>query len=220
MGVERNIRIVIITLMVAMAGIGVANASSNLVTNGGFEEPVVSGDWALFASIPGWTEMSASQLELQRSVSTWLPYEGNQYMEMDAMGSTTIYQDIATVPGMTYKLSFAFSPRPGVDDNVLQISWNGIVKDTLSESSSDSANTAWTVHMYDLTATQTPTRLEFKNLDASDRLGTFLDAVILTKTDTTNGATNDTNIPEFPTVALPILAVIGLMFMFQRRKGK
>jgi len=26
-------------------------------------------------------------------------------------------------------------------------------------------------------------------------------------------------IPEFPTVALPIVGVIGLMFLFQRRKG-
>jgi hypothetical protein len=28
-----------------------------------------------------------------------------------------------------------------------------------------------------------------------------------------------TQIPEFPTVALPVIAVIGLMFLFQRRKG-
>ena len=28
------------------------------------------------------------------------------------------------------------------------------------------------------------------------------------------------DIPEFPTIALPALAVIGLMFLFQRRKGK
>jgi hypothetical protein len=27
-------------------------------------------------------------------------------------------------------------------------------------------------------------------------------------------------IPEFPTVAIPVIAVIGLMFLFQRRKGK
>lgn len=27
-------------------------------------------------------------------------------------------------------------------------------------------------------------------------------------------------IPEFPTVALPVIAVIGLLFIFQRRKGK
>lgn len=27
-------------------------------------------------------------------------------------------------------------------------------------------------------------------------------------------------IPEFPTVALPVIAVICLMFLFQRRKGK
>jgi hypothetical protein len=31
---------------------------------------------------------------------------------------------------------------------------------------------------------------------------------------------SDEEIPEFPTVALPILSIIGLMFLFQRRKGK
>ena len=30
---------------------------------------------------------------------------------------------------------------------------------------------------------------------------------------------NDGSIPEFPTVALPVIAVIGLMFLLQRRKG-
>ncbi len=35
------------------------------------------------------------------------------------------------------------------------------------------------------------------------------------------GTTSTTpGIPEFPTISLPIIAVIGLMFMFQRRKGK
>ena len=27
-------------------------------------------------------------------------------------------------------------------------------------------------------------------------------------------------VPEFPTIALPVLAIIGLMFLFQRKKGK
>lgn len=30
----------------------------------------------------------------------------------------------------------------------------------------------------------------------------------------------ENGIPEFPTVAMPIITVIGLMFLFQRRKGK
>ncbi|TFH38506.1 MAG: PEF-CTERM sorting domain-containing protein [ANME-2 cluster archaeon] len=36
--------------------------------------------------------------------------------------------------------------------------------------------------------------------------------------DSGSGNTND--IPEFPTVALPVIAVLGLMFLFQKRKGK
>lgn len=49
--------------------------------------------------------------------------------------------------------------------------------------------------------------------------GTNIPGVILGGyTDNTGDCTNA--IPEFPTVALPIIAVMGLMFMFQRRKGK
>jgi len=33
-------------------------------------------------------------------------------------------------------------------------------------------------------------------------------------------SSNDASVPEFPTVALPIIAMICLMFLFQRRKGK
>ena len=35
-----------------------------------------------------------------------------------------------------------------------------------------------------------------------------------------DSAPGNTGIPEFPTVALPVIAVIGLMFLFQRRKVK
>jgi len=31
--------------------------------------------------------------------------------------------------------------------------------------------------------------------------------------------TPNTGVPEFPTVALPVIAVIGMIFLFQRKKG-
>ncbi len=34
------------------------------------------------------------------------------------------------------------------------------------------------------------------------------------------GTVPDTSVPEFPTIAFPVIAVVGLMFFFQRRKGK
>jgi uncharacterized repeat protein (TIGR01451 family) len=59
-----------------------------------------------------------------------------------------------------------------------------------------------------------------------------LDAGSITNTATASGKSVTSNqeqvtvtgqvipIPEFPTVALPVIAVIGLMFLFQRRKVK
>ncbi len=98
-------------------------------------------------------------------------------------------------------------------DNQLQISWNGEIVDTLSASGSSNADTVWTIHTYDVEATSTTTRLQFKNLDYPDQYGTFLDAVSVTSAETTS-------VPEFPTVALPIIGVIGLIFLFQRRANK
>jgi hypothetical protein len=59
-----------------------------------------------------------------------------------------------------------------------------------------------------------------------------LDARSITNTATASGKSVTSNqeqvtvtskqitpIPEFPTVALPVIAVIGLMFLFKRRKG-
>ncbi|HJH30456.1 MAG TPA: PEF-CTERM sorting domain-containing protein [Methanosarcinaceae archaeon] len=31
---------------------------------------------------------------------------------------------------------------------------------------------------------------------------------------------NSAEVPEFPTIALPVISVIGLMFLMQRRKGE
>lgn len=168
---------IFLALMVLMTG--VTGAARNLVTNGGFEQPVVKEAWSLYDSIPGWTELDEKQLELQKSL--WTPKEGKQYIELDSTESTTIYQDIRTVPGTTYRLTFAFSPRPGVADNQLQISWNGKIVDELSDSGAGKTDTKWKYHTYDLKAISKHTRLQFHDLDNSDSYGTFLDNVEVVK---------------------------------------
>ncbi|ABE51082.1 PEF-CTERM sorting domain-containing protein [Methanococcoides burtonii] len=68
------------------------------------------------------------------------------------------------------------------------------------------------------------------NVGASTPIGTMLDNAVTINSDDTAQTTQhdddteviltDNEIPEFPTVALPIAAIIGLAFFFQRRKNE
>jgi hypothetical protein len=165
--------------------------AGNLVTNGSFEQPVVTDPhgWDIFDVIPGWQLARGAKIELQRGYAGWLPADADQLLELDSdldgpggdmngePASSAVFQDLVTVVGQQYELTFAFSPRPGVANNVLEIQWDGAVVDTLSADGSGLSNTDWQYYTYYLTATAETTRLEFGDLSVSDSLGTFIDDV-------------------------------------------
>ncbi|RJR24374.1 DUF4215 domain-containing protein [Candidatus Microgenomates bacterium] len=142
-----------------------------------------------FGNYRGWELPDPAHLELHRSVNGWLPREGSQHAELDSdwndhsgnlnnePASTVIYQDIPTIPGNQYTIKFYFSPRPNTPqtDNVLEFSWGGEVKETISRAGG--SNTDWSEHTYTFTATTTPTRLQFKDLGTANSLGTLIDGV-------------------------------------------
>ena len=177
------------------------NPNEELVTNGGFENPVVehSAKWNIFNAVPGWMiewmpgsgDSYDPMLELHRGVNGWLPQEGDQYAELDTdwdgpdaddsipneAASTKIYQDLDTVPGWLYSVSFYFSPRPDTDEanNQLDFSWDGDPKDTIS--AAGNGQTDWDSYSYQFGASGDTTRLQFADSGNSDSLGTFLDNV-------------------------------------------
>jgi cysteine-rich repeat protein len=185
----------------------VCNPEQELVLNGDFESPVVvaSQKWDIFntSQLSSWiVEWATNEpsyqgtprpvnayLELQRGVNGWLPQGDEQHAELDSdwdgpsgslnnePASTRIYQDISTVPGQNYNISFYFSPRPGTDntENKLEFSWNGDIKDTLT--GTGGSNTIWNQHTYEFTATGSTTRLQFTDKGIPNSLGTFLDTV-------------------------------------------
>jgi len=141
------------------------------------------------SSYQGYDRPVDAYMELHRGVNGWLSYEGSQHTELDSdwdgpggslsgePASTKIYQDIPTIPGETYSVNFYFSPRPNTDENnnVLELSWAGDVKDTIS--AAGGSNTDWAEHTYNFTADDYTTRLQFADMGNSDSLGTFLDNV-------------------------------------------
>lgn len=209
--------LVALSLMAAIA-FGTSSASAgNIVINGSFEDPIVTNGakWDIFTpGIPGWTLSRGPSIELHRGVNGWLPAEGRQYVELDSDidgpggpmhgddASSAIYQDLSTLPGVWYDLEFAFSPRPGVSDNALEVWWGGSLIDTITASGAGLSNTQWTYHTYQVQASGATTRLEFGDAGASNSLGTFLDDVRV--------------VPEPGSIAL--LAVAGVIAVSRRRR--
>ena len=156
--------------------------ASNIVVNGSFEDPALpNGSWSLFTTIPGWSLASGPYIEVQNHV-TGDPYDGNQFVELDSTAESAIFQDLSTVAGVQYYLSFAFSARPGVPVNIMGVSWDGSPVTTVSADGSALSNTSWTVYSFTVAATQSTTRLQFSGLGPSDGLGEYLDAVSVQQT--------------------------------------
>jgi len=156
--------------------------ASNIVVNGSFELPALSNpSWSLFDSIPGWSLASGPYIEVQNHVAG-NPYDGNQFVELDSTAESAIFQDLPTLTGVQYYLSFAFSPRPGVPVNSMGVSWNGSSVTTVNATGTGLLDTSWTVYNFTLTASSTTTRLQFSGLGPSDSLGEYVDAVSVEQT--------------------------------------
>lgn len=161
-------------------GLAAAASAQELIVNGSFEEPALGGNtWNVFASIPGWTGTDCG-IEIQSHSNAGAPDTGVQLVELDSHCSSGMYQDVPTVPGFTYTLSFAFSPRAGIADNHLLVEWGGAPVADLTASGIGLPNTAWQYFSYNVTATSETTRLQFNDASVSNSLGTYLDSVSLT----------------------------------------
>ncbi len=184
----------------------------NLMADGGFETPVVvnPAKWDVFPSpVSGWsvawrsdipatfgpqTRPAIAKLEFHRGV-LGNAFLGDQYTELDSdwggpsdsgngePASVMIYQDIVTIPGVQYKVHFAFAPRPSTPaaDNNLDVKFGGLPVYTSGPTAGGGGPIAWTPHDFTVTATTTTTRVQFTDLGTANSLGTFLDDVKLTQ---------------------------------------
>ncbi len=172
----------VMSLLVSLACINVSPplaiaAGTDLVVNGSFEEPVY--DYVGFENpIPGWQLSEGSVFEIQHGLAG-NPYDGEQLLEMDSYNTLSkIYQDIPTEEGQTYKLNFAFSPRPGISDNKLNVYWGDTLVEQLDKSGEGLSDVDWVVYTYGVKAIGPITRLSFDNLNETlDGFGSYIDAV-------------------------------------------
>lgn len=161
-------------------------ATPTAVVNGGFEIPALPpGGFGLFndTQVPGWqTTASDGLFEYWGDGFNGVPSaEGNNFVELNANEVSTLYQDVATVPGTTLQWSLEHRGRLGVDTMRVLI---GDPAGALVQSGPDlsDGNTAWGVHsaLYVVPAGQTMTRFAFVSVSAAGgnpTFGNFLDAV-------------------------------------------
>lgn len=173
--VHRNLSI---ALVLSLAPLSVAEA--NLIVNGSFEDPDIPfGTFSILMSIPGWTTTFGAGIEIQDHVAG-LPYDGDQHVELDSFNNSGMLQTIMpTVPGGTYALSFAYSPRPNVaaEDNGIDVYFDGSLLASLQTSGIGLSQTSWTLYSYLVTATGSTASLEFRATGTSNSFGGYLDAV-------------------------------------------
>ena len=173
----------------------------NLIQNGDFEEPAITGDgWMQFpdGAVPGWTvEYNAACVHNpkshQSSLKVWNQgsCSGNQNVELDGepdvisgpvYDTVKISQSVATVPGKHYVLSYALAPTPGVADNQMKVWVNGM--EVASHVASGVGQVLpvlkWKRATYEFDAADSVTSVVFAEVGPSDGAGMHLDAVSLT----------------------------------------
>jgi hypothetical protein len=88
----------------------------------------------------GWNN-TAGQVKLWKGRNGYVSGSGQTHMEVDVLISVpnSIYQDVATVAGATYDLSFLHSPRPGygANSNRIEVWWNGALLGVFARTGTD-----------------------------------------------------------------------------------
>ena len=165
--------------------------NKNLVVNGSFESSsVADNQFRVLPSIQGWTLYDGSGIQVERRNQFGRAADGDAWVELDSDSNSTMYQNIDSVTGGGYKLSFQYSPRAGLsaDTNQIQVYWEGRLLDTVTKAGG--SQNQWQTFSYDVQADdrrETPT-IAFRAVGRNDKVGGFIDDVVLTKRSTA-GAT-------------------------------
>ncbi len=168
------------------------DANLELIQNGGFEAPALSNpSWSIVPDsnpllkwLVSWVIPQGNGtlgLEIQNHVAGD-PAVGDQHAELDGDHPVMISQDIATIPGQNYALTFKYSPRPGRNglDNEIQVKVDGtVVGGTLSVDGSPNSNTVWSSEVRNFTAANATTSIAFDDIGTDTSYGGYIDDVSL-----------------------------------------
>lgn len=104
-----------------------------------------------------------------------------------------------------------YSPRPGYEEDPLDVYWDGDLVASHAESGIGNSNTSWMLYQFEVLASTIETLLEFR----STRLdgGTYLDAVSVNQVGVANA------VPEPASVAVwSLLCLVGFGLVRRRKR--
>lgn len=99
-------------------------AQTNLICNGGFEDYIFSSgaNLAPQSQVPCWsTSSSMGMIEVWTDVLNPTPFQGRQFVEINAFGHDTLYQDFSLSGASDLLIKFAHRGRNGVDVMGVQV---------------------------------------------------------------------------------------------------
>ncbi len=160
----------------------VCDPNVNLLKNGGFETPALSANsWDVFYTGETGLEWSTGDngVEIQNNVAG-SPYAGAQHAELDPHTVTEIWQEVATIPGETYRFETKYSPRPGrtLEDVRFEFLLNGSTLGAdVARSGEGNTDTDWTHEERFFVATEASTTVGFVETGLDTSYGAYLDEV-------------------------------------------
>ncbi len=216
-------RTVLPALALALGALGASPvAAQNLVQNGDFEAPSITGTLTL-TGCPAGFAWCIGQGNIDLVESAWVPAEGRQSLDLNGDAPGSIFQDLLTVPGLRYDLSFRLSGNPdGGPLELMNIFWGSMDLGTFAWvvfPGQSPTNMFWSlVTVRDLPATSASTRLEFRSMTTTpcgpagaSACGNALDAVRVVAV---------ADVPEPTTLALLGAGVAGLLGVRRRRSRR
>ena len=179
--------------LLACATLAPPVAAIDIVVNGDFEEPPVRNlvnGWDIYyagTSFPGWT-VGGHSIDIvfldpanPGGTDCWSASSGYQSVDLNGFGPGSISQDLSTVVGHDYQLSFMMAGNVvgGPFHVTMEFLWQNAVVGSIGfdVGSHDGYDVGWTRHEYTLTALTDLTRLTFHSLVASGPRGPALDDV-------------------------------------------
>ena len=158
----RKINSILFSLLVGATILsGSAVASENLIKNGSFEESRAVGPFDGNTTPVEWTRESGT---VDLIGSYWQAQQGTQSIDLFGDSPGTIYQDITTVEGETYRLEYyqSYNPDSADTSQSVAVSFGGNLRQTsFTNGSASRTQMNWQLFSSDFVASSTTTRIRF-----------------------------------------------------------
>lgn len=182
--------LVVLTSLVFFQSVSAQECPQPSVNNGGFEVGHPANSFALYPSpTGGWANLSGNSLEFWGTGWNGVPaFEGTNFMELNAFGPETAYQDVATIAGQTYRWEIAHRGRLGYNTATFQIGPSAA--GPFNNTTMTTGMASWVVYSGTYIATTSSTRIRIASVTGGSSAN-FLDDFSLTLLDTDSDGVPD-----------------------------